>query len=133
MAQARLDLSRLEAGDPINFVKRQAGIAAQIHALAGEYRTHVMLGGKLEGGLVRLWNIDETRIADGINAKRAEESLRDVGRVGKKWAYLVTDAAFAQDPVALETGGSPSPGFQPSPAAQSMTVSTSGNCIVSIR
>ena len=44
----------------------------------------------------------KTGSPDGVIAKRAEQSLGDVGRVGKKWADLVTDAAFPQDPVALQ-------------------------------
>ena len=81
-------LSRLETRNPIDLVKRQAGVAAQIHALAGEYRTHAMLGGELEAGLVRLRNIDEELFAQGIIAKRAEQGLGDVGRIGKKRPIL---------------------------------------------
>ena len=61
-----------------------------------------MRGGEPEAGLVRLRNIDEDLFAQGIIAKCAEQSLGNVGRIGKKWADLVTDAAFPQDPVALQ-------------------------------
>ena len=47
-----------------------------------------MLGGKLEGGLVRLRNIDENRIADGIIAKRAEESSAMSGASAKSGPIL---------------------------------------------
>ena len=63
-----------------------------------------MLGGEPEAGMVRLRNIDEDLFAQGIIAKRAEQSLGNVRRVGKKRADLVTDPAFPQDPVALQLG-----------------------------
>ena len=42
-----------------------------------------MLGGEFEAALVRLRNIDENLFAQGIIAKRAEQGLGDVGRIGK--------------------------------------------------
>ena len=62
------------------------------------------MAASFEAGLVRLRNIDEELFAQGIIAKRAEQGLGDVGRIGKKRADLVTDATLPQDPVALQLG-----------------------------